>query len=392
MNLQDKSRNLKSIDIFHYRVNTLPSLETIFSPEELENKEFYFYIPKWVINRAKILQKRWVWYSPPRFYSSQSDILAILIHYGSFDCKQSSLDLVGVFASFQWVKDIPQYYDMKRKNGIRSRQSQNSEGRCVVVKQIILDTDGSLQPTLYKTGKNSFIKSENLALYLHKNKLTDNHLEKETTQELKPRTRSTSERLKYRPQLTKNLENKQEGIIYDDRQNSISSRGYEKGKFIRKQKINLQYQNPKNFQKPIFNLIFPKKKTFNQTKLIFNQQTNPLTNHSGDTLKKKKKKIISNFFVNFRENNMNLKNLPFETLQENSSNNFTNQNKILNLKLYKITCPNSTHEKNTLKFEQLPNKKISRKRNFKNNLKENNKKKYRLCLPIKVFSFSNDPW
>ncbi|KAJ3440570.1 hypothetical protein M0812_14238 [Anaeramoeba flamelloides] len=405
MNSQVQKSNRKTIGIFSYHANTLRSLELIFTDEELQNNEFIFYVPKSAFNRTKIFQKRWVWYSPPNFYTSQSDILAILVHFGGFKCDQKSLQLFGLLASFRWTEYVPQYYDMKRKNGIRSRQSQNPEGKCVYVTQVTLDTDGSIKPKSFKNGKDSDPYKNNLKIP-QKN---DNCLPVEDENDLifsqKPRTRSLVKKKNKQNQTIKfpyfGTENKNKRISFSTRE---------------KEKKNLKIKSTFRLYQPhktSFNMFFPKKKNFNQilaiNAQIQNKLQSPLNSSQKDGLKftylhqNKIRKIRTNSHTNtsyipertnLKPNNRNLfalsfinsdfRNLPFIGLNEKKSQKpiellpFSNDNQNLQ--------PLKNNRKNI-----LVNKKTSRKKSVQKlqpqTIKHNNLEYFH----SRVFSFSNDP-
>ncbi|KAJ3448259.1 hypothetical protein M0812_00738 [Anaeramoeba flamelloides] len=410
MNPKDQKSSPKTIGIFNYNANTLRSLELIFTKEELENHEFIFYVPKSAFNRTKIFQKRWVWYSPPNFYSSQSDILAILVHFGSFKFDQKSLQLFGLLAGFRWTQYVPQYYDMKRKNGIRSRQSQNPEGKCVYVKRVTLDVNGSLKPTYFKNGKDSEPNKSNPKTPQKMDSCLPLEDENDLILNQKPRTLSLVEKINNQnhPMKNPNL-----AIEDNDTSNSLSTRENEKKRHVRNDPY-LHYQPIETSQKTSFNLFFPKKKNFDQAVSLnaqlqsqFHVQFNyfqsdnfKFTYLPQNNIKKirplshKRTSIVPNR-TNLKSNNtnlftLNIKNSDFLNLPFIDSNE-TKFQKHLEL------LPTSNDNQNLQSFKNnrknlLFNKKTLRK-SSKQKVKVHTIKHNSLeCFHSRVFSFSNDPW
>ncbi|KAJ6241556.1 hypothetical protein M0813_00254 [Anaeramoeba flamelloides] len=113
---------------FRYSKLTLSSLCEIVGTKFRMCYDFLFYIPGCCCTfENEQVKKRWVW-NWENYYSSNSDLVAFLIHSSTYIPKKNASNPLGLLVTIRFVDVKPTSYTMKRKNGIRSRYSAKIKG------------------------------------------------------------------------------------------------------------------------------------------------------------------------------------------------------------------------------------------------------------------------
>ncbi|KAJ6247010.1 hypothetical protein M0813_02266 [Anaeramoeba flamelloides] len=135
--LRDQTKqNLKKIGIFHYDSIKLIELSSLFTEEELFETEFQFYVPFKIISfENENVVNRTIWATNDRTYSPSSDLVPVIIHSSQYIPDKTKLQStpVGVIVGVTHLDSQPQMYNMRRKNGIRSRYSTKQTGFVVTI-------------------------------------------------------------------------------------------------------------------------------------------------------------------------------------------------------------------------------------------------------------------
>ncbi|KAJ3429291.1 double-stranded RNA-binding protein [Anaeramoeba flamelloides] len=128
-----------TIGPFQYPKNNLSDIETNFRIEELFKSLYQFYVPISLITfQNNNVVDRLIWVSEKRHYCSASDIATIIIHSSNYIPHKAKFKKekqpLGALVSFEFLNERPSKYDMRRKNGIRSRYSSKEIGFVVSIK------------------------------------------------------------------------------------------------------------------------------------------------------------------------------------------------------------------------------------------------------------------
>ncbi|KAJ6250979.1 hypothetical protein M0813_15799 [Anaeramoeba flamelloides] len=146
-------KNKQTIGPLKYPSVTLQDVNSGFSTNELFNNIYNFYVPIDMISFSnENVVNRSIWVSDDEQYSSNSDIVTIIIHSSRYLPKKTVNDEskpLGAFISFQFRNHMPPKYFMRRKNGIRSRYSSKQIGFSVKIQDFELVYKTSKVPTAF---------------------------------------------------------------------------------------------------------------------------------------------------------------------------------------------------------------------------------------------------
>ncbi|KAJ3430221.1 mansc domain containing protein [Anaeramoeba flamelloides] len=137
LKMQDQLKsNFKKMGVFHYDSITLIELSTLCEHKDLFQTEFQFYVPFKIINfENEKVTNRNIWVSDNKTYSSNSDLVPIIIHSSNYIPNKTKLKStpLGAIIGVTYLNSKPPMYNMKRKNGIRSRYSSKQTGFVVKI-------------------------------------------------------------------------------------------------------------------------------------------------------------------------------------------------------------------------------------------------------------------
>ncbi|KAJ3429311.1 hypothetical protein M0812_24656 [Anaeramoeba flamelloides] len=143
----------QTIGPLQYPSVTLQDINSGFSTNELFNNIYNFYVPIEMISFSnENVVNRSIWVSDDEQYSSNSDIVTIIIHSSRYLPKKTvnnESKPLGAFISFQFRNHMPPKYFMRRKNGIRSRYSSKQIGFSVRIQDFELVYKTSKVPTTF---------------------------------------------------------------------------------------------------------------------------------------------------------------------------------------------------------------------------------------------------
>ncbi|KAJ3448088.1 kinesin-like protein klp98a [Anaeramoeba flamelloides] len=149
--INDKMTQNGVIGPFHYLKLSLSSLCEIVGAKSRMCYDFLFYIPGYCLTfENEQVKKRWVW-NWNTYYSSNSDLVAFLIHSSTFIPNKTATNPLGLLVTVRFIDAKPPSYSMRRKNGIRSRYSSKLKGSCFFAKSIEIINDQGKEPTDYWT-------------------------------------------------------------------------------------------------------------------------------------------------------------------------------------------------------------------------------------------------
>ncbi|KAJ3432476.1 hypothetical protein M0812_21417 [Anaeramoeba flamelloides] len=134
---------------FHYSELTLSSLCEIIGSKSRTCYDFLFFIPEYCLTfENEHVKNRWVW-NWDKYYSSNSDLVAFLIHSSTYIPNKTAQSPTGLLVTIRFIDVSPPSFAMKRKNGIRSRYSSKLKGSCFFAKSIEIINDQEKVPTKY---------------------------------------------------------------------------------------------------------------------------------------------------------------------------------------------------------------------------------------------------
>ncbi|KAJ6246767.1 hypothetical protein M0813_02020 [Anaeramoeba flamelloides] len=155
---------------FHYSELTLSSLCEIVGEKSRNCSEFLFFIPGYCLTfENEQVKNRWVW-NWNTYYSSNSDLVAFLIHSSTFIPNKTAVNPLGLLVTICFIDVKPPSYAMKRKNGIRSRYSSKLKGTCFFAKSVEIINDQEKVPSTFWT-------VPQLREFIHQNKQNGKILE-----------------------------------------------------------------------------------------------------------------------------------------------------------------------------------------------------------------------
>ncbi|KAJ6244043.1 hypothetical protein M0813_21302 [Anaeramoeba flamelloides] len=147
--INEKKTGNGVIGPFHYSELTLSSLCEIIGSKPQRCSDFLFFVPGYCLTfENEQVKNRWVW-NWDKYYSSNSDLVAFLIHSSTYIPKKTSQSPIGLLVTIRFIDVKPPSFAMKRKNGIRSRYSSKLKGSCFFAKSIEIINDQKKVPTDY---------------------------------------------------------------------------------------------------------------------------------------------------------------------------------------------------------------------------------------------------
>ncbi|KAJ3439608.1 cell wall-binding protein yoch [Anaeramoeba flamelloides] len=160
---KEKITQNRFIGPFHYSELTLSSLCEIVGEKSRNCYEFLFFIPGYCLTfENEQVKNRWVW-NWNTYYSSNSDLVAFLIHSSTFIPNKTAVNPLGLLVTICFIDVKPPSYAMKRKNGIRSRYSSKLKGTCFFANSVEIIKDQEKVPSSYWT-------VPQLSEFIHQNK------------------------------------------------------------------------------------------------------------------------------------------------------------------------------------------------------------------------------